>query len=102
MSTVTANVFCPDLGTVQKEMQSFVTAAYSQKKDGRWILWHDCCLSQSIGPFLTGIQDPIPYLQVFAQRYQDGQISSGNKAVRSRTVSDALCSVGQKFSRLGT
>ena len=100
MSTAAANVFCSDLSTVQKEMQSCVTAAYSRKKDGHWILWHDFCLSQSINPFLTRIRDPIPYLQVFAQCYRDGRIAPGSQAVRSCTVSDALLSVGQKFSRL--
>ena len=102
MSTAKANVFCSDLSTVQKEMQSCVTPEYSRKKDGHWILWIDFCVSQAINPFLTGIQDPIPYLQVFAQRYRDGRIAPGKKAVRSRTVSDALRSVGQKFSRLGS
>ena len=58
-------------------------------------------MSQSIDPFLTSIQDPMPYFQVFAQRYRDDRIAPGNKTVRPHTISDVLCPVGQKFFRLG-
>ena len=46
--------------------------------------------------------DPVPILQVFAQRYRDGRIVPGNKSVRSRTAEDAIRSVGQMYSRVGT
>jgi hypothetical protein len=47
------------------------------------------------------IDDPIPLLQLFAQRYRRGIIAPSGTAVRSRTVEGALRAVGQAFSTLG-
>jgi hypothetical protein len=49
----------------------------------------------------VGIDDPIPLLQLFAQRYRHGIIAPSGSAVRSRTVEGALRAVGQAFSTLG-
>ena len=54
-----------------------------------------------IPPSLSTVRDPIPYLQIFARRYRDGRLAPSGRQVRSRTVEDALRSVGQAFSALG-
>jgi hypothetical protein len=58
-------------------------------------------LNNTIDPFMRRCDDPIPILQVIAQRYRDGRISPRHNAVRSDTVSDAVRAVGQTFARLG-
>ena len=48
------------------------------------------------------IRDPIPILQLFAQRYRTGVIADGRHAVRARTVlEDAVRAVCQTYARMG-
>ncbi|VEU43031.1 unnamed protein product, partial [Pseudo-nitzschia multistriata] len=101
MPVTEAAVFESDLSTIQKEMRSSVTEGYAKKKDAHWACWVDFCVSQGLDPLLTLSNDPVPYLQVFGARYQDGRISPSKKRARARTVSDALRSVGQKITRMG-
>ena len=72
MSTAGANDSCSDLSIDQATMQCCVTAAYPCQKDAHWLLWREYCVSKCIGPFFTRIQESIPNLLVFAQRYQEG------------------------------
>jgi hypothetical protein len=46
--------------------------------------------------------DPVPLLQVFGERYRNGQLAPRQNAVRARTVEDALCAIGQTFALLGS
>lgn len=91
-----------DLGLVQEAIRSGVTPAYANKKDAHWDLWIEFCAGLKLDPFLRQMADPVPLLQVFAQRYRDGRIAPSGKPVRSRTAEDALRSVGQMYSRVGT
>ncbi|VEU33676.1 unnamed protein product [Pseudo-nitzschia multistriata] len=96
-----ALLFKSDLGAVQEEMRSSVTEGYARKKDAHWDCWVGFCLSHGLDPFLAKAGDPVPYLQVFGARYQDGRASPSGKRARAHTVSDALRSVGQKITRVG-
>ena len=95
------NEFCSDLGLVQKTMSTAIHPQYATKKMSYWDIWLQFCAKHKINPFFNGIEDPIPLLQVFAHRYRDSIISPSGQGVKSEAVSDALCSVGQKFSSLG-
>ena len=97
----TANVFRTDLLTSKEAVAAGVTAAYSKKKDTHWNCWKEFCEDSGLDPFLLCTKDPIPYLQVFAVRYRDGRLAPGGKPVASKTVSDAVRSVGQRFSGMG-
>jgi len=46
-------------------------------------------------------EDPIPWLQIFAQRIRDGRLSARGQPVRSGTVADALLFVAQAHTMLG-
>ena len=46
--------------------------------------------------------DKIPLLQLFAHLYRHGSLTGRGRPVRSRTVEDALRSVGQAFARMGS
>ena len=90
------------LVVVQEAVKSGVTKSYSNRKDSHWGLWESYCEKKHLDPFLRSTEDPIPFLQVFAAMYRDGTIAPSKNSVRSKTVSDAVRSVGQKFSGLGT
>jgi hypothetical protein len=50
---------------------------------------------------LLDVANPIPYLQVFAERYRNGTLAPSNQPTKSRTVEAALRSVAQTISLLG-
>jgi hypothetical protein len=50
---------------------------------------------------MRNIEEPVPILKVFGQRYRDGRIAPRKNAVRADTVSDAVRAAGQAFARLG-
>jgi hypothetical protein len=66
-----------------------------------WHIWVQFCISLHCDPELANIAGPIPLLQIFAQRYRLGTIAPSGSPVRSRTVEQALCAVGQAFATLG-
>jgi hypothetical protein len=69
--------------------------------DNPWSRWDSFCMEHTIDPHLRNWTDPVPILQVFGDRYQDGQLTLLKKPVKSRTVEDALHAVGQAYARLG-
>jgi len=101
MHPSSADVFQSDLIACAEKVKAGVTKAYTRKKDCHWDAWHQYCLENSIDPFLRDSTDKIHYLQVFALRYRDGRISPSGKSVASKTESDAVHSVGQKFASMG-
>lgn len=82
-------------------MRAGVTAKRSAAADGHWIVWNKFCTELAVDPLLTNIEDPVLLLQVFALRYRNGTIAPKGNAVRSRTVEDALRSIGQTFAAMG-
>jgi hypothetical protein len=95
------NTFRADLRIVDEKIRLGVTSKRAKAADAHWGRWETFCLANNIDPFMRNIEDPVPILQVFAQRYRDGRIAPRKNAVRSDTVSDAIRAVGQTFSRLG-
>ena len=93
-----------DVSALQKTVQTSVCPQYSNKKDRHWKVWNDYCVSEGIDPLLRAplTRDPLIYLRVFAARYRDGRIAPGGKPVAFRTVEDAVRSVGQRLSVLGS
>ena len=84
------DAFSADLGLVQEAVRAGVNPVYAQKKGGHWDIWVDYCSAVAIDPYFTNIVNPIPYLQVFAHRYQDGRIAACGNTIKSKTVSDVL------------
>ena len=54
-----------------------------------------------LDPLLVAYQDPVPILNAFARDYQNGNIAPDSRGVRSRTVEDAVRSIGQAIAMLG-
>ena len=55
----------------------------------------------ALDPLLVAYQDPVPILNAFARDYQIGNITLNSRGVRSRTVEDAVRSIGQAVAMLG-
>jgi ABC-type branched-subunit amino acid transport system substrate-binding protein len=79
-----------------------VTSQRAKAADAHWALWETFCLDHNIDPFVRNCDDPIPIIQVFAQRYRDGRGAPNRNTVRSGTVEDAVRAVGQAFTQLGS
>jgi hypothetical protein len=102
MPTTKRNTFRADLCIVDEKIRLGVTGKRAKAVDAHWRRREQFRLENNIDPFMRRCDDPIPILQVFAQRYRDGILAPPrHNAVRSDTVSDAVRAVGQTFARLG-
>jgi hypothetical protein len=98
----TIHVFHNDYRLAQEKFQAGVVSSRFNPANSHWDIWSTFCLSLAVDHLLSGILDPIVLLQVFAQRYRTGKIAPRGQPVRFRTVEDAIRSVGQTFSSMGT
>jgi hypothetical protein len=89
------------LGHLKAAAAKCVTAANSGAVDTAWTVWSAFCHDLYCDPLLQHIQDPLPLLQIFAERYRVGPISPSHSPVKSRTVEGALRYVGQMIALLG-
>jgi len=90
-----------ELQLIRQTTQAGIHSSRRSANDTTWALWEDFCVGLFIDPELVGIDDPIPLLQLFGQRYRQGIIAPSGIAVRSQTMEGALRAVGQAFSTLG-
>jgi hypothetical protein len=98
----TVHAFHNDYRLVQEKVQAGVVSSRSNAASSHWDIWSTFCLSLAVDPLLSSILDPIVLLQVFTQRYCTGKIAPRGQPVQSRTVEDAIRSVDQTFSSMGT
>ena len=56
----------------------------------------------ALDPLLIAYQDPVPILNDFARDYQTGNIAPDSRGILSRTVEDAVRSIGQAIAMLGS
>jgi hypothetical protein len=97
----TANEFRADFGLVQEAIRTGVTSRRASAHDHHWNRWDEFCSAHQIDPFLRQYDDPLPILQIFAQRYRDGRIAPSGRQVAARTVEDAIRAVAQAHTVLG-
>jgi hypothetical protein len=99
--TAKRDAFRTDIGLVQEKTRIGVTAKRARAAHAHWGRWEKFCLANNIDPLLQNCDDPIPIIQVFAQRYRDGREAPMYNAVRAGTVEDAVRAVGQAFKNWG-
>jgi hypothetical protein len=90
-----------ELGAIKSAAARAISTGQQTSADTSWSIWTEFCHSLSCDPFLDNIQDPLPLLQIFAERYRVGTLAPSQLKVRSRTVEGALRAVGQTFAALG-
>ena len=93
--------FFRDLSSAQQAVAWGVTASRAASADTHWTVWTDFCAELAVDPFLQGLDDPVPLLQVYMHRYRTGRIAPRGNPVRARSAEDAVRSVGQTFSAMG-
>ena len=93
--------FGSDLSLAQTAQRNAVGLPHATSQANTWSVWTAYCEEVGIDPLLETAEDPIPYLQVFAQQYRDGRIAKDGNAVRSRTVEDALRAISQTVAGRG-
>ena len=69
-------------------------------------VWHNIWLPYlaTLGiddPYLRHVPDPVPFLQVLAERIRDGRCSRSGKSVKAAHVRDELLAVAKAFTTLG-
>ena len=90
-----------DAGLVEDAMQAGLSRGRNTATSTYWEIW--CRFRQQLGlePYFTPEDDPVPWLQIFAQRVRDGRLAARGHPVRSGTVADALLFVAQAHTMLG-
>jgi hypothetical protein len=101
MPALCADAFCSDLQLVHEAVRSGVTVQRASAHVHHWERWVSYCSPLGLDPYLSDYTDPVPILQVFAQRYRDGRLAPSNRTVKSRTVEDVLRAVAQKYTSMG-
>jgi hypothetical protein len=95
-----ADNFRNDPGLAQEDVQAGVFPSRACAADAHWDIWVASCADMRMDPTLQIVEDPVPFLQVFAYRYRHGHFASKTD-VRSKTVDCALRNVGQTFASMG-
>ena len=84
----------------QAIIQGFLVTFF--KKDSTaWRQWRRFCSWLKISPNLKDIEDPIPFLQIFAKHVCAGLLSAQGQPIKKRSVEQYLRSIGQIFSSVG-
>lgn len=94
--------FLDDWRAAQAAVSAGVVPQRARSANTHWAVWVDFCTSLAVDPLLSNIEDPVVLFQVFLHRYRTGAIAPRGKPVLSRSVEDALRSVGQTFAQLGS
>jgi hypothetical protein len=83
-------------------LHSSQSAHRGDSASATWRIWAAFCAQSGIRANLHDVPgDPVPVLLLFAHQYRVGCISPSDRAVRSRTVEDAVLHVAQTFTRVG-
>ncbi len=88
-----------DWRAVQEATRARVSTQRTHASSASWRLWAAFCAELSV---TTLPADPVPLLQVFAQRLRSGTLCPRRGPVRARTVEDTVRAVGQAYAGLGS
>ena len=62
----------------------------------------DLCACLTITPDLSGVSEPIPYLQVFSDRVRVGALVDNGSGIKKCTIEGYLCDVEKIFASVGS
>ncbi len=101
-SPATAAAFRADLGLAAAACRRALGSQQATSQDNTWaISWLDFCAEHNVDSLLKNCPDPIPYFQVFAQRYRDGRLAKDGHPVQSCTVEDAFVPLARRWPAWG-
>ena len=91
-----------DWRAVTEALRSSQSAHRCDSASATWRIWERFCTSSGVRSDLDDVPgDRVPLLLLFAHQYRTGRIAPSERAVRSRTVEDAVRHVAQTFTRVG-
>ena len=93
--------FWNSFSSATEDIQERLSTGRATVADGHWTKWAYFCARVALDPLLVTYQDPVPILNTFSQDYRTGNIAPDSRGVRSRTVEDAVRSIGQAIAMLG-
>ena len=102
MDAAARTSFLADLRAAQHAVSFGVTASRSSAADTHWQQWAHYCAQLAVDPLLQNEPDPVVLLQVYLHRYRTGVLAPSGRQVKARTAENALRSVGQTFSAMGS
>jgi len=103
LPTPQRDAFCTDLCAAATATRAGIVPPRALAADQHWALWTIFCRNIQVDPYLSNLDiEPIHLLWVFAIHYHNGSIAPRGRPVQSRTVENALRSVGQTLALLGT
>jgi hypothetical protein len=96
----TCHQLLADWVAIQEATQLRVCHQRGHAATTSWRLWTFFCHNLGVDVFCLP-SDPIPLLQVFAQRLRAGTLCASRRRVSSRTVEDTVCGVAQTYASMG-
>ena len=86
---------------VAQDVRLGVSTSRAAAASSSWANWSDFCRTLNVDESLESYDDPVPALQLYARQYRCGEASPSKRPVGSRTVEQALRTVGQTLASLG-
>ena len=100
VDTATKTRFWDSFRASSDDIQEGLAVGRATAADGHWTKWAYFCARVSLYPLLVFYKDPSSIHNAFARDYRTGDISPNSRAVRSRTVEDAVQSIGRAITVL--
>ena len=101
MSIVDQHEFESDLSTVMTEVRVGVAEDYAKRKGRHWEILDTYCHKNRVDPFLLDVQDSVPSLKFFQKRLLNNRAAPSGQHIGSKTVSNYITSVSQRFTNMG-
>jgi hypothetical protein len=92
---------CSDLRLATDSCRAGVGTQRTTLHDNTWDIWLSYCAAHRVNLLLVTVPDPIPCLQVFAQRFRNGRLAKNGDPLRACTVEDTLRAIGQMMASMG-
>ena len=101
VDTATQTRFWDSFSTSTEDIRDWFYFGRATADDGHWTKWAYLYTRADLNLLCFAYKDPVPVLNAFARDYRTGNIAPNIRAVQSRTVEDAIRSIGQVIAVLG-
>ena len=102
VDTATQTRFWDIIIASTKDIREGLSVGRATAADGHWTKWAYFCARVTLKTLLVPYRDPVTILNAFARDYRTGNIALNIRVVQSRTVDDAVRSIGQAITVSGS
>ena len=96
VDTAAQNRLWDSLSASIEDIREGLSVGQATATGGHWTKWAYFCARVALNPLLVASKHPFPILNAFARVYSTGHIATNSRAVRSRTVEDAVRSMDRR------